>query len=862
MPSTKKLLEAAAGSAGGAGLDVADVFSTYLYTGTGNTQSIFNGIDLGPNTGGSISLQASPDGLEIPQSADFNFGTGDLTCEAWIYLEGTSADYRTMFGFDLNGGLLFEVYQMKLDFGIRGGSNTLSTNAVPANQWNHVAIVRSSGTAYWFINGALDKTQANFTNTFSNATKALIGDYSQGGVNFDGSISNLRVSNVARYTSAFTPSTTPLTSDSNTVLLIGQNPDPFLDNSPSSHSVSTYASPAKSGMGPFNGTAGEGGMIWFKQRSGTYNNTIFDTERWTSSDGKGLFTNLTNGAGNINELAAFNSNGFSVTSNGYINTSNSTMASWTFRKSPKFFDVQTYVGNGQASNNISHDLNSIPAFVISKRTDSTGNWNIAARQSDGKYVSGAGSYPTALNLTAVANAITGTNGASDMNLTSTTFDAKRLTGWNSNDGSGNPSNINTASYVAYLFAHNDGDGDFGSDGDQDIIKVGSFTTSGSTFINLGWGPQWVLIKNTSVAGGWYIWDTMRGWQNGNIGNNNDPFIYANSNQAEAGFNGLDVGYPTATGFQVLSFGAGNYIYMAIRAPMIKEPEAATEVFSMQATGSSGLPIYKPANGANTLVDFAFMKPTGVGPWYSSARLIQNSYLQLESTAVSANSTNFGFDYSQGWYSGGDSPRQAWMWTRAKGYMDVVAYTGNNTAGQVIPHSLSVPPEMIWTKLRDTGANNWSCWHSGLGNKEFLILNSNAAKGSNNNGAGWLPTATTFNADYYMGGANYATNQIAYLFATLDGISKLGSVSHSGSSTNVDCGFSNGSSFVMLKRTDAAGDWYAWDSTRGIVAGNDPYMLFNSTAAQVTNTDYIDPLSSGFTITGNFTDGTYIFYAIA
>ena len=67
---------------------------------------------------------------------------------------------------------------------------------------------------------------------------------------------------------------------------------------------------------------------------------------------------------------------------------------------------------------------------------------------------------------------------------------------------------------------------------------------------------------------------------------------------------------------------------------------------------------------------------------------------------------------------------------------------------------------------------------------------------------------------------------------------------------------------MLKRTDATGDWYYWDSLRGIIAGNDPYLLFNTNAAQVTNTDYIDPLASGFQISGDFTDGDYIFYAIA
>ena len=74
--------------------------------------------------------------------------------------------------------------------------------------------------------------------------------------------------------------------------------------------------------------------------------------------------------------------------------------------------------------------------------------------------------------------------------------------------------------------------------------------------------------------------------------------------------------------------------------------------------------------------------------------------------------------------------------------------------------------------------------------------------------------------------------------------------------------------MMIKRTDSTGDWYVWDSARGIVAGNDPYLLLNSTAAEVTNTDFIDTAATGFEISStapadiNASGGTYIFLAIA
>jgi hypothetical protein len=110
--------------------------------------------------------------------------------------------------------------------------------------------------------------------------------------------------------------------------------------------------------------------------------------------------------------------------------------------------------------------------------------------------------------------------------------------------------------------------------------------------------------------------------------------------------------------------------------------------------------------------------------------------------------------------------------------------------------------------------------------------------------------------------------VVYLFATLAGISKVGNYSGTGNAINVDCGFSAGARYILIKRTDSSGDWFVYDTARGIVSGNDPYLLVNDSAGEVTNTDYIDPLNSGFTVTSsaptglNASGGTYIFLAIA
>jgi hypothetical protein len=105
-----------------------------------------------------------------------------------------------------------------------------------------------------------------------------------------------------------------------------------------------------------------------------------------------------------------------------------------------------------------------------------------------------------------------------------------------------------------------------------------------------------------------------------------------------------------------------------------------------------------------------------------------------------------------------------------------------------------------------------------------------------------------------------------LFATLPGISKVGSYSGTGSALNIDCGFTNGARFVLIKRTDSTGNWYAFDTARGIVSGNDFAYAFNTAASQISG-DYIDPLAAGFTINGSYAQwnqsgGSYIFLAIA
>ena len=241
--------------------------------------------------------------------------------------------------------------------------------------------------------------------------------------------------------------------------------------------------------------AGEGGLVWTKNRdtAGYYHNLI-DTERgisnWLRSDSTNSNISTFN-----NAITSFNSNGYSLGTDtyAYVNNNGKNYASWTFRKAPKFFDVVTYTGTGSARS-VSHDLGHDVGMVIVKKTSgSSSAWRVWHRGLGGS------NYLTLSTTAASASSNSVFNGAP----TSTQI----------NLGASGSVNASGESYVAYLFAHNDGDGGFGPTGDQDIIKCGSFTTASSIqmqSVDVGFEPQFVLMKCASSTDNWMMIDVMRG----------------------------------------------------------------------------------------------------------------------------------------------------------------------------------------------------------------------------------------------------------------------------------------------------------------------------------------------------------------
>ena len=611
----------------------------------------------------------------------------------------------------------------------------------------------------------------------------------------------------------------------------------------------------------------KGGLVWQKGRGGAATaHTLFDTVRGINN---GLFTNTTGAQStNTNWFTAFNTDGFSFGTTNNLASSGQTGVNWTFRKQPKFFDVVTYTGTG-ANATIAHSLGSVPGSIIVKRTDTTGAWQVYHRSlANTEYI--------VLN-TSVAKA----TGATRWNSTTPTSTVFSL-------GTDATVNASGGTYVAYLFAHNAGG--FGLTGTDNVISCGSYTGTGSTGNEqtLGFEPQFLLIKNTSASGLWVMVDIMRKIT-ALPDTNADSTLYANSSAAEDSTSD-PIAYLTPTGFGLkglvsFSNASGNdYIYIAIRRGPMKVPTSGTSVFSPIATSAAagsalsiGFPTDMTFVKGRTITFASYISDRLRG--YSSGTTTPCPLLRTTTTAAEE-TTAFPVVYNAfnttaliGDLFGGLS-NIFYNFGRAPSFMDVVCHTGTGgTGSRSLSHNLGVTPEFIILKRRDavSGWQTGSMFTSTTVTRAVLNANNDQDLNSLYSGQsiwGGQPTASTFLIDAAGSFNTSAATYIAYLFATCAGVSKVGSYTGTATTKQVDCGFTAGARFVLIKRTDTTGDWYVWDSARGIVAGNDPYLLLNSTAAEVTTTDYVDTYSAGFEISStapaaiNASGGTFIFLAIA
>ena len=239
-------------------------------------------------------------------------------------------------------------------------------------------------------------------------------------------------------------------------------------------------------------------FTWIKNRANTDDHNLFDVLRGFSTDA--LLRSNTNGAATdtTEGIKSFDSDGFSLGTNGSSNGNGQGMVSWNWKangtgsantdgsinstvsaNTTSGFSIVKWTANGSNNGTIGHGLGSTPAIVIYKRLDGTGSWYVLYT-----FVDGSQDYLILDSTSAKADLASATYGTA----TSSTISNIGFT--------------NNHSMLAYCFAEKTG-----------YSKFGSYTGNGNadgTFVYTGFKPAFVIIKSSSYNGSnWHMYDTKR-----------------------------------------------------------------------------------------------------------------------------------------------------------------------------------------------------------------------------------------------------------------------------------------------------------------------------------------------------------------
>jgi hypothetical protein len=275
-----------------------------------------------------------------------------------------------------------------------------------------------------------------------------------------------------------------------------------------------------------NGVSMQPDFVWIKSRSNAENHNVVDSIRgagvWLASNLTQAETNDTGSYG----VSTFNSNGFTVISNGTrTNASGYTYVGWQWKaggtavsntsgsitsqvsaNATAGFSVVTYTGNG-TSGTIGHGLGVAPQMIIVKRRSAAQDWIVAHIGIGG--TGGMGNNFMYLNQTG-GNAGPYAGCFNNTLPTTSVFSV----------GNDTSTNASGSTYVAYCFAAVAG-----------FSAFGSYTGNGSTdgpFVYLGFRPRFFMYKRTDSAGSWVILDSSR-----NPSNVTTQYLYPNASDAEA-----------------------------------------------------------------------------------------------------------------------------------------------------------------------------------------------------------------------------------------------------------------------------------------------------------------------------------------
>ena len=300
-------------------------------------------------------------------------------------------------------------------------------------------------------------------------------------------------------------------------------------------------------------------LVWVKDRGATNDHKITDSNRLSSGTPTiTLETNTANAEYDDADPAAttsFNSDGFTIGTNGNYNTNTNTYVAWQWKanggtttsqtgadinsvtqaSTTAGFSIVTYTGDGNTSQTVKHGLGGVPEAIIMKNRERSSQWE--------SYFAPVGNSHIMEFSTTAAKQDTDNFGNTDP--TSTVFTV---------DSGANNANASGEDIVAYCFRSIQG-----------YSKIGSYKGNGNadgTFVYTGFKPAFLIAKETGATRNWTMADS-KSQTNGNGGVTNSFQPNTNSaKDANERMDWLSNGFKLRTTSTTWNTSGGTYIYMA------------------------------------------------------------------------------------------------------------------------------------------------------------------------------------------------------------------------------------------------------------------------------------------------------------
>ena len=760
---------------------------------------------LAISTESRMKMDSSGDYLSVASSDDWAWGTDNFTVEAWANLDniGSHNEIINCGGQDWRFAVEGSGYPSWNHSG--SGAELTSSVLVSVGQWFHLAVCRSSGTSKMFLNGV---EVASASDTHSYVADALtIGAYSDGNYGVDGYMDEVRISDNARYTSAFTPQTrgNPFTADANTSLLI--------------HSDYTGGLGADS-SGNFNNFAATNLVATDQMvdtptnNFATFNPAVKSYAQPTYSEGNLKGTPTSEDGGNI------------------------LPTTWLVESGKWYWEIRSGdTTGGQELLGIASEKSTL-AFSSGENPQTASSFlyiSSGSKRIDGTVTTYGSSY-TSGDIIGIALNMT------DREITFYKNDVSQTTLSITGDcatGAVVPCGISAIASAMYLNAGADSSfaGTETAQGNQDGNDKGDFyyePPSGFLALctdNLS-APEIALPEENFL-----------------------PKIYTGDGASKA----ISVGFkPDMVWIKGRNNTEPPVLFDSIRgALMALNPSDSTAessvANSLTSFDSSGFTVNSAdqAGGSYNYVSWNWL--AGGTPTADN----DNTTGAMDANSVALNGS------LQAAYTPSGSPTiyPKRMSINTTSGFSIVRYDGNTTAGATIPHGLSTAPAVVIVKDIDSGGTHWY-----VGNPKTdgwdapFILNLN---GAGYDDAGYFNDTAPGNDLVTLGTYTdiNGTGNLAYCFQEIEGYSSMGTYTGNNSSdgTFVYTGLSP--SWLLLKAV-AVQNWALFDSARQTYNLNNKYLTPNGTGAETTGFG-VDFLSNGFKLRTNDVEtngnGTEYFY---